>query len=161
MTENEKRNKRVCFTGHRTEKLNVSELEAKEKLTKVILDSIKDGYYVFISGMARGIDIWAAEIILDLQSKGYDIKLICAVPYKGFEQYWSSDWKTRYQKIISSCYLARYISPNYSNRCFQIRNEWMVNHSSKVIAFYNGEKGGTRNTILYAQKENVYVSIIQ
>ena len=161
MTEYEKRKRRVCFTGRRPEKLNISELEAKEKLTKVILNSIKDGYSVFISGMARGIDIWAAEIILDLQNSGHDIKLICAVPYKGFEQYWSSDWKTRYQKIISSCNLVRYISPNYSNRCFQIRNEWMVNHSSKVIAFYNGEKGGTRNTILYAQGKNVYISIIE
>lgn len=161
MTEYEKRKRRVCFTGHRPEKLNVSELEAKEILTKVILDSIKDGFSVFISGMARGIDIWAAEIIINLRNSGHDIKLICAIPYPGFEQTWNSAWKNRYQRIISESDLTRYISSCYSNRCFQIRNEWMVNHSSKVIAFYNGEKGGTRNTILYAQRKNVYISIIE
>ena len=36
-------------------------------------------------------------------------------------------------------------------------NEWMVNHSARVIAVYNGEAGGTRNTIVYANKHGVDV----
>ena len=45
--------------------------------------------------MARGVDIWAAEIVLHLRDEGRDIKLICASPYKGFERGWSADWQQR------------------------------------------------------------------
>ena len=43
---------------------------------------------------------------------------------------------------------------------YQKRNEWMVDHSSLVLAFYNGEPGGTANTIQYARKHGVDVYII-
>ena len=53
--------------------------------------------------------------------------------------------------------LKRFICEKYSKACFQIRNEWMANHSARVIAVYNGEAGGTRNTIVYANKHDVDV----
>lgn len=37
----------------------------------------------------------------------------------------------------------------------------MVNHSNRVIAVYNGEAGGTRNTINYANKIGVEIVIIE
>lgn len=33
----------------------------------------------------------------------------------------------------------------------------MVNHSARVIAVWNGEKSGTKNTVIYAEKGNVPV----
>ena len=51
--------------------------------------------------------------------------------------------------------LIRYVCKGYSKACFQIRNEWMVDRSARVIAVYNGEPGGTRNTIEYAEKNKV------
>lgn len=160
MDEPEKRKRRVCFTGHRPEKLSIPESETKEKLKIEILKCIQEGFNVFISGMARGVDMWAAEIVLHLRDNGYNIKLICAVPYKGFEDNWNSEWKLRYKQILSRADLIRYICLCYSKRCFQIRNEWMVNHSAKVIAVYNGEKGGTCNTIRYANKYNIPIILI-
>ena len=50
--------------------------------------------------------------------------------------------------------LVKYISPGYSPACFQIRNEWMVEHSSRVIAVYSGSRGGTRNTLKYAEAKD-------
>ena len=67
MTETEKKMRRVCFTGHRPEKLNMSEHAVKKALRIEILNAIEDGMPVFISGMARGVDIWAAEIVLELR----------------------------------------------------------------------------------------------
>ena len=111
--------------------------------------------------MARGLDIWAAEIVLRLRSEGQPIRLICASPYNGFEKNWNSDWQDRYNAILRDADLVRYITPGYSRACFQERNEWMVNHSARVIAAYNGRAGGTRNTIDYANKVRVPVSILQ
>mgnify|MGYP002508193063 CR=1 FL=1 len=47
--------------------------------------AIADGFQTFISGMARGVDLWAAEIVLELRDEGAAIRLICASPYTGFE----------------------------------------------------------------------------
>ena len=85
MTEAEKRKHRVCFTGHRPEKLTRHECQVIRGLEAAIKKAIADGYKVFISGMAPGVDIWAAEIVLQLRDKGADIKLICAIPFEGFE----------------------------------------------------------------------------
>ena len=41
------------------------------------------------------------------------------------------------------------------------RNEWMVNHSAKVIAVFNGEKGGTANTVKYASLKGLQISFIE
>lgn len=160
MTEAEKRLHRVWFTGHRPEKLSEAESVVRTKLEDAIRSSVEDGYFVFISGMARGVDIWAAEIVLKEREHNPAIKLICASPYKGFEGSWSSDWQKRYNDIMNAADLVRFICPGYSRACFQIRNEWMVDHSARVIAVYNGEKGGTRNTIEYAKKHNVDIIMI-
>lgn len=48
--------------------------------------------------------------------------------------------------------IVRFISPQYDRGCFQRRNEWMVEHAGRVIAVFNGEKGGTKNTIDYATR---------
>lgn len=159
MNEKEKRLRRVCFTGHRPEKLFEPEFIIKEKLERAILAAIDHGFIVFISGMARGVDLWAAEIVIKQRTINRDLKLICASPYNGFERSWSRDWQELYKRIMKSADLIRFICPGYSRDCFQIRNEWMVDHSAQVIAIYNGEKGGTRNTIEYAKKTGVEVVI--
>lgn len=152
MTEQEMRRHRCCFTGHRPEKLTQPEDVIVAGLENEILNAIADGFTTFISGMARGVDIWAAEIILRIRSEGHPIRLICASPFEGFERSWSPDWQKRYKVVLKEADLVKYICPEYSRACFQIRNEWMVDHSARVIAVYNGERGGTKNTIDYAKK---------
>ena len=51
MTEAEKRLHRVCFTGHRPEKLSEAESVVRTKLEDAIRSSVEDGYFVFISSM--------------------------------------------------------------------------------------------------------------
>ena len=157
MTEQEMRRHRCCFTGHRPEKLTQPEAVIIAGLEKEIRNAIADGFTTFISGMARGVDIWAAEIILRLRSEGHPIRLICASPFERFERSWSADWQRRYNCVMEQADLVRYICPNYSRSCFQIRNEWMVDHSARVIAVYNGEKGGAKNTLDYSKSHSIEI----
>ena len=161
MTETEKRMHRACFTGHRPEKLTRNEKVIKIDLEKEIRQAVADGLNVFITGMARGVDIWAAQIVLQLRGEGYGIRLICACPYDGFETGWSQEWQQQYKEILSAADFVKYVCEGYSRSCFQIRNEWMVNHSARVIAVFNGEKSGTKNTIDYAHRQNVPVEFIK
>lgn len=161
MTEAEKRMHRVCFTGHRPEKLTRSDRAIRRDLEKEIRQAVADGLNVFITGMARGVDVWAAQIVLMLRDEGCDVKLMCACPYDGFECGWSQEWQLQYKEILSAADFVKYVCEGYSRSCFQVRNEWMVNHSARVIAVFNGEKSGTKNTIDYAAKVNVPVVRIE
>lgn len=152
MKNQDQRKYSVCFTGHRPEKLTVSEQVVKESLFSEIQNSIAQGMYIFISGMARGIDLWAADMILKEKQKNPQIQLICAIPYVDFEKKWSASWQHLYNTIINQADTVEYICQKFSYSSFQLRNEWMVNHVSKVIAVWNGEKSGTKNTVLYAEK---------
>lgn len=158
--EQELRRYRCCFTGHRPEKLKQPEKEITALLETAIQAAINDGFVTFISGMARGVDIWAAEIVLRLRDEGAPIHLICASPYEGFEKSWSADWQKRYRHIWVAADYKKFISPAYSRDCFQRRNEWMVDHSARVIAAFNGERGGTKNTMDYAARQGVPVIVI-
>ena len=158
MTEQEKRKHRCCFTGHRPEKLSISEREVKIALQKEIRLAIADGINVFITGMAPGVDIWAAEIVLKLrEQEELPLKLIAASPHPGFENRWSIDWQKRYAVIMSKSDFIKEVSTRYSSGCYQIRNEWMVDHSTRVIAVWNGSPSGTKNTIMYAKRKGVPV----
>lgn len=159
-TEAEKRKHRCCFTGHRPEKLQAPESVVMTALEKEIRQAIADGFSVFISGMARGVDIWAAEIVLRLRDAGEAIRLICACPYQGFERGWKQSWQDRYKAILSTADLVRYICPGYNRSCFQQRNEWMVDHAARVIAVWNGQPSGTKNTIDYAQRIGIPVTMV-
>lgn len=154
--ENEKR-KCCCFTGHRPEKLGIPEAELKEKLQVEIDNAIADGYTDFMSGMARGVDIWAAELVLAKKRENNNIRLICASPFEGFEKKWTYSEKLTYRKILNEADLVEFVSAHYSPYCFHMRNYYMVNNSQRVIAVFNGERGGTYNTIRYAREKGAEI----
>ena len=157
---NEHTNISVSFTGHRPSKLGgydeTSELitNIKKELEFKIRTTIRDGYFVFISGMAMGIDTWAAEIVLKLKDEYPNIKLICAVPFEGQESKWLVETKRRYWKILASADDVHIVSDGkYSPTKMQIRNEWMVDNSEIVIAVWDGTSGGTGNCVKYAKRK--------
>ena len=160
MTEQEKRLRRCCFTGHRPQKLNRAESDIKRDLEDAIKSAISNGYSTFITGMAYGVDIWAGEIVVRLREANPDLHLIAAVPFSSFYARGSNDWKERYEALLEKADFVKVICPSYNAGAYQRRNEWMVDHSAHVIAVFNGEKSGTKNTIDYAKKRGVEIEII-
>lgn len=157
MTEEEKRLHRCCFSGHRPEKLDEPEENVKKWLSEQIDSAITAGYTTFISGCAMGVDIWAGQLVLQKKTKNPALHLIAATPWPGFSNRWSIDWQAQYSDLMKNADLIVPVCNHYHKGVFQQRNEWMVDHSNRVIAFYNGAPGGTRNTIEYAEKKGVEV----
>ena len=158
MREEEMRKHRCCFTGHRPDKMEFGEKEIKPLLEKAIDEAISKGFVTFITGMAMGTDIWAAEIVLDRRKKNNDLHLICALPHPGFESRRSFVEKMRFSKIIKNADLVKEINNHYFTGCYQVRNEWMVDRSNLVIAVFNGQKSGTKNTVDYAKKQGLTIN---
>lgn len=151
---------RCCFTGHRPQKLRRTKEEIQADLENAIRQAITDGYTTFITGMAYGVDIWAGQIVVRLRKRNPALHLIAAIPFRGFEDRWSSDWKRAYQELLEQADLVKYICPGYNAGAYQRRNEWMVDHSSRVIAVFNGEPSGTKNTIDYAIRRASQIIVI-
>lgn len=158
-----------CFTGHRPQKLpwGYDEewedcIRLKNKMAVEIEKMRKKGVTTFISGMALGVDMWAAEIVLDLK-KAYPqdtILLVAAIPFEGQANKWSSDYRERYFNIFAQTDDEITFYTHYTKSCMHERNRYMVDNSAHMIAVFNGEKGGTANTVKYAESKGLEIVTI-
>ena len=157
MTEQEKRMRRCCFTGHRPQKLSRAEIEIKADLESAIKEAISSGFCTFITGMAYGVDIWAGEIVVRLRESNPELHLIAALPFPDFSSRWSSDWKKRYDELLGEVDFVKTICPAYNAGAYQRRNEWMVSVSDVVISGVLHSWGGAARTLEFAQRKNKVV----
>lgn len=141
----------ISFTGHRPPKLGgynlpnptynfiCQKLEAALKELKPVKA---------ISGMALGIDQWSAHLCIKC-----NIPFIAAIPFINQECKWPKKSQETYKRILDKAAEVIIVSEGeYSAQKMQIRNEWMVDNSDKVIAVWDGSPGGTGNCIQYATK---------
>lgn len=157
-----------CFTGHRPKSLpfgyneeDVRCIKLKKTLAENIEGLIADcGVTHFISGMAMGIDIYAAETVLKLKEKYPFITLECAIPCESQTVKWSDDWCRRYQSILERSDKNTLIQKPYTSYCMMKRNKYMVDSSDFVIAVWNGKKSGTGNTVRYAAGKGKNIIVI-
>lgn len=155
---------KVCaFTGHRPVKFAFGYNEdvpnciaIKSALEYEIVNMIDNGVTVFISGMALGVDTWAAEIVLRLKEDKYPaLKLYCAIPCKGQENKWSAAAQKRYKSILQRAYRVSVLSQSYTRDCMFKRDKWMVDHAQYLIAVLKDgeESSGTGLTVKYAKEK--------
>ena len=146
------KSKSLAFTGHRTipaERLD----EIRTRLVEAVSFACKSGITCFYSGMAMGFDLMAAETVLSLKGKYPDIRLIAVVPFRRQSSRWPSIEKERYQNIISQADLVIVLSEYYFKGCLLRRNDFMLEHSCGLIAYYDGKPlGGTFYTCREAGK---------
>lgn len=147
----------VCFSGHRIiPYFHLKRLE--RQLRTAIISAYADGFRNFFCGMAMGYDLLAAETVLSLQSELPDLRLIAAIPYRGQTERWSDTMKSRYDDILRNTNDTVILSEHYYQGCLLRRNDYMVVHSSRLIAWYNGNpKGGTFYTCRLAEANGLTV----
>lgn len=163
------RSRTVCFSGHRPEKLPCGGDDSavvikalKSMLSKMVIDSINDGYDCFITGCAKGIDLWAGNIVLSERTrfKDRDIRLIAAMPYKGHGSGFKGYDKWLLGNILNKAHKVYYTSEKYSPGCMRIRNEFMINNSSRLIAALSDPSSGTGQTLRLAEKQGLDTKVI-
>ena len=149
--------KTCCVTGHReisADKLAYVEAE----LRKAVLTAVDDGYTRFINGGAAGADLLFAAIVAELKEQGHPLFLEAALPYLGRKR--SRDQS--FQKMLAACDKVKAFSERYSRGCYFVRNRYMVDKSSRVIAIYDGrDSGGTVYTMQYARAKGKTVQVIK
>lgn len=158
----------ACFTGHRPQRFkfryneNHPDCDKIKKQMETVVDQLIDkGVTCFYSGMALGVDMWGAELIIKKRKLNKNIKLIAAVPCRGQENKWSQQYKDRYNSILNKTDDIVYLANAYTATCMQERNKYMVDNSDYIIAVYDGgSSSGTGNTVKYARGLNKKIIII-
>ena len=161
--------KKCAFTGHRPQSLPFGLNESDERCTHLkgklreeiirLVDEQK--VFHFITGMAIGVDMYAAEIVLELKAGCYPgIRLECAIPCEEQASKWTEKQRDRYFDIVSRCDQETLIQRHYSSDCFDRRNSYMVDQADYLIAVWNGRPSGTGKTVRYARQTGKPVIVI-
>ena len=155
MNENIVREKTVCFTGHRTEKLPQGDglVLLRKRLANEIERALQDGYDTFLFGGAYGFDLMAAEEVLkkktliELQNPR-QIRLIAVIPFEEQAARFSVADHELYYEIMPKCDEVITLNTHYYNQCYAQRNQYMVDHSNRVICCWNRQSvSGTAQTV--------------
>lgn len=151
------------FTGHRPPKLGGYGKEAQQKLynfaNRTVMrwfDPFKPGEQVIV-GMAQGWDMAVAQVCAVR-----NFRYTAAVPYPGQELVWPNlDTRTIYKSLLQSAERVVYINESTGGnaaRALQLRNQWIVDHSDKLVALWDSvESGGTYNCVKYAGFKKVEI----
>ena len=142
----------AAFTGHRWYDSSRKQ-SMKSSIEANVREVYINGITNFMSGMAIGFDLLAAGVVLSLKREYPDITLTAVVPFKEQESRFNADDKCIYNKYLSQADKIVIISDDYYARCYLDRDKYIVDHSSMLIACYDGrKKGGTFWTINYARR---------
>ena len=128
------REKTVSFSGHRAERMTRNSPDTQKRLIDIGFDTYtaitelcKRDYHTFLSGMANGFDLIAAEEVLNAKKTFPYIQLKCVLPFKG-----------------------------QADRCFLRRNNYLLDNSAYLVVFYDSTPtGGTAYTLRHAMERKI------
>ena len=158
----------VCFSGYRPEKLPWGENESdprcadlKRRLLRAVCDACDAGYTHFICGMARGADLYGCEAALAAREQYPHITVEAAIPCPTQADGWPEAERARWRSLVDRCDFETMVQAKYTPGCMQRRNRYMVAHSARIIAVFDGQEGGTRQTLELAMKNGAEVVILE
>lgn len=139
--------KTCCVTGHRD--IPDGEIpKVRADLEREVEKAIQDGFTEFLSGFASGVDQYFAEIVAAKKKQCPALRLVAVLPYRARIKSLSKGEDTG--ALLNACDEVAVIQETYSPSVYSKRNRYMVEHSERVIAVYDGrETGGTVNTIRF------------
>ena len=134
--------KRCAFTGYRPQKMpfgfNESDprcIDFKRRVKDTIQALYDMGYRHFISGGALGMDMFAAEAVLELRA--------------------------RHDRLFAQADITTATGHAYTRSAMFRRNHYLVDNADLLLAAYDGQPGGTAMTCELARRYDVPVMKIK
>ena len=134
--------KRCAFTGYRPQKMpfgfNESDprcIDFKCRVKETIQALYDMGYRHFISGGALGMDMFAAEAVLELRA--------------------------RHDRLFAQADITTATGHAYTKSAMFRRNHYLVDNADLLLAAYDGQPGGTAMTCELARRYDVPVMKIK
>jgi len=158
----------ACFSGYRPKKfsfpldMDSPEFEPlQDNIEATIKNAAQNGYTTFLCGMAAGFDLICADVFYDVRESGAEfehLKLAAIIPFQGHKV--PEDWRTLYVRTISRADHVEILLPTYQSGCYLRRNDWLIEHSSRLICYWDGQEGGTAYTVRMADSAGMTIDNI-
>lgn len=165
--------KSLYITGYKSYELNifndtvpeVSYLKAfiKQKLLGYIDQGLS---WVIIQGQL-GIELWAAEVVMDLQEAEYDIQFAVITPFLDHTQKWNEANMQKYQNIIAHAAYVNSVhqTPYQSPQQFKQADQFILDNTDATMLIYDEEQEASpkffkRMLVDFAHKTNYTYDIV-
>lgn len=170
----------IAFTGTRPSE--ISSYDWNDKRNKLLRNHMKAQLrqifdtgeytdYIFISGMALGVDQFAISVLIELQAEYEDlinIRLEAAIPFKLQYTKWNKEQRTRYHTLLKYMDIITYVDTidkykdktveegAFSEKKLHLRNHYIIDKCNLLMAYpiLGKKSGGTRSAIKYAISKN-------
>lgn len=122
----------------------------KKAIEKSLVSLVEEGLeWVIISGQ-MGVELWAAEVVFDLQMQYSELKLAILTPFLNQESKWNEANQEYYEFILSQADFVDSITKRAYESPMQFRqkNEFLVNKSEGLLLVYDEEKQGSPKFLL-------------
>lgn len=147
-------NAKTCaFTGHR-----VLEKNFNDSNLRITIDYLlTQGYKYFLVGMALGFDTLCFDVLQEYK-KNNKIKIVACIPCENQADKFNISQKKKYNEMLKLADYKVAIRKNYTETCMQLRNKFMIDNCSCVVAHIKRNYGGTAKTVDYAiqQQKKIY-----
>ena len=144
----EKEDEKCCFVGRSARNLDRDNEEIKETIKTAIEVSIQEGYKTFICPIDRGVGTLTSEVVLELKETNPDVSLVCAIPYKGYEDAISD--KELMNKADKISYVCDDKKEDFKNTYLN----WILDSAHRIIEITDTEHIKTKP--LYTKKNEFY-----
>jgi len=144
-----------------------SVLFIKAAIKKSLLPMIEDGLeWVLISGQL-GVELWAAEVIFELQKEFPDLKLAVITPFLDQEASWNETNREWYESVLAGAdYIDSVTKKGYEKPWqFRLKNQFFIEKSNGLLLLYDHEKEGSPKylyelAVQYQKKRGFSIELI-
>ncbi|MFP7253095.1 SLOG family protein [Terribacillus goriensis] len=143
--------KNLYVTGYKHYEMGIFKMSdprvhyIKQTIRDKLIGLIETGLeWVLLSGQT-GVELWAAQVVLDLKEEEYDIQLAVIPPFDNQDARWSEDLQEEYQELIM---LADFYQPIYEGDYkgpyqFKARDKWMLSKTEGALVMYDENQTGS------------------
>lgn len=143
--------KRMMLSGYKPYELGI--FDEKHPGVKVIKLAIKqqlialidDGLELVVISGQPGVELWGAEVVLELKKDYPTLKLAVVTPFQEQEGRWKESVKLQYKDILTAADSVKTTSdkPYTGPEQFQKRDQTVLTHTDGLLLLFDDEKGGS------------------
>ncbi|UQZ90737.1 hypothetical protein C4J81_16600 [Deltaproteobacteria bacterium Smac51] len=151
----------ACFCGYRPEEFSFilkkghkAYFILEHHISQTILQAVDHGYTRFLCGMIKGFDLTAGVVLAELRKKREHmrkVELVAVLPYVGYG--FDDPWQIIYQMVIAQADEVITLAPACTRETFLAHNRYIIDKSTRLICYYEGNKDDMKYTIEYARKK--------
>ncbi|ADC87549.1 DUF1273 domain-containing protein [Staphylococcus lugdunensis] len=143
--------KTIYITGYKSFELNIFKDDApevyylKQFIRHKLINYLDEGLeWVLIQGQ-MGIELWTAQVVIELKAQYPELKLAIITPFEGHTQRWNEQNQLVYNQLVAK---ADYVDSIYHSQykgAFQFKqaDRFMLEHSDLTLLIYDEEQEGS------------------